>query len=209
MLLFIQQNFQWSPFKEYKCHTLGLNLDYDAVKSLIEGAFPDQEQEQEIECKKLTLKETVQDLTSFLYHNRPCASQNESHSCSSSHTIASECTRSDLLERQIVFTWETLLHSFFQKKLIKLRDVKWRRQFLDVLSLHTVEKEGKSFFTSKSCSALDGLRDQDKDPEIHNKPDPIYSSFGKLRNGFYVSSKGLVFTSEIEVCTGKLVSVMQ
>ena len=31
------------------------------------------------------------------------------------------------------------------------------------------------------------------------QPDPIYSNFGRLRNGFYVSSKGVVFSSETEV----------
>lgn len=168
---------------------------------MIEDAFPDQNGENEIQCKKLNvpLQETVQDLTSFLYHSDPCASENGSLSANSK---PSEWSCTGVMKREVVYTWGTLLSSFFQKKLnIKLDDLTWRRNFLDVLSLHAVQKCEGSFATSGVRSVLNVLYHQDKDP--HAKPDPIYSSFGKLRNGFYVSSNGLVFSSEIEVCSAQ------
>ena len=104
------------------------------------------------------------------------------------------------MKREVVYTWRTLLRSFFQKKLnTKVDDLSWRRNFFDVLSLHAVQKGGGSLPTSRVESVLDVLHYQNKDQNA--KPDPIYSSFGKLRNGFYVSSNGLVFSSETEVCT--------
>ena len=200
MLLFLQQYLQWSPFKEYdELHALGISLDLNNVKSLIEGAFPDQKQQKETECSKLSgpLQENVQDLTSFLYDNKPCDSQSKyTFSC----TTASKCTGKGLMKGEVVCVWEALLHSFFQKKLIKVRDVRWRRTLYDVLSLDLVEKAEGSLATSKKCSVLDDFfYDHSKDPEFFSKPDPIYSRFGKLRNGFHVSSNGLVFPNESEV----------
>ena len=167
---------------------------------MIEDAFPDQNGENEIQCKNLNvpLQETVQDLTSFLYHSDPgCTSEKGSLSANS---MASQWCGTGFMKREVVYTWGTLLGSFFQKKLnIKLDDLTWRRKFFGVLSLHAVQKLEGSFATSRVGSVLDVLYHQDKDS--HAKPDPIYSSFGKLRNGFYVSSNGLVFSSEIEVCS--------
>ena len=200
LLLFLQQYLQWSPFKEYdELHALGISLDLNNVKSLIEGAFPDQKQQKETQCSKLSgpLQENVQDLTSFLYDNKPCDSQSKyTFSC----TTASKCTGKGLMKGEVVCVWEALLHSFFQKKLIKVRDVRWRRTLYDVLSLDLVEKAEGSLATSKKCSVLDDFfYDHSKDPEFFSKPDPIYSRFGKLRNGFHVSSNGLVFPNESEV----------
>ena len=198
---FQEHNLQWSPFKEYnKFNTFGISVDHDVVNSLIKGAFPvDQEQGKESECKKLLLQDSVQDLTSLLYANDPGTSYNETVQCSCSQTMLTECKCADLMKRQAVCKWEGLLHSFFQKKPIKLSEAKWRRLFFNVLSLDPVETDKQVFVTSKKPGSLSDIsyyREKDL-----KKPDPVYSNFGKLRNGFYVSSNGLVFSSENEVST--------
>lgn len=203
LLLFLQPKLQWSPFKQYyQLNEIGTRLDHSVIKSLIDGAFPDQEHEKEIDCKKLPLQDSdvsVPCLASVVC--KPCAFQHEHEDDIAGHTT-SECTSRHCAKGEVVCTWEALRHSFFQKKSIVLGAVKWRRNFFDLFSLRidpldTTEKGEARLATSKKCSVLDVLEDQSK--KIHNKPDPIYSSFGKLRNGFYVSSNGLVFSSEIEV----------
>lgn len=204
LLLFLQPKLQWSPFKQYyQLNEIGTRLDHSVIKSLIDGAFPDQEHEKEIDCKKLPLQDStdvsVPCLASVVC--KPCAFQHEHEDDIAGHTT-SECTSRHCAKGEVVCTWQALRHSFFQKKSIVLGAVKWRRNFFDLFSLRidpldTTEKGEARLATSKKCSVLDVLEDQSK--KIHNKPDPIYSSFGKLRNGFYVSSNGLVFSSEIEV----------
>lgn len=134
-------------------------------------------------------------LATVLCNNEPCAPQHEVIS----GQYSSERTCRDHAEEECVCMWEALQCSFFRKKTIDLSGAKWRRNFFKLFSLDTVEKEfdKAKFLTSKKCSVLDVLDDPSK--KILNKRDPIYSGFGKLRNGFYVSSNGLVFSSEIEV----------
>lgn len=182
---------------------IGTRLDYRVVKSLIGDAFPDQEHEKEIKCKELPLQEAVVSvpcLATILCNNEPCVSQHEVISDQST----SQSTCRSHAKQESACLWEALQHSFFRKKTIELSGVKWRRNLFDLFSLRTnplditeeeFDKEG--FMTSKKCSVLNVLDDPSK--KILNKPDPIYSGFGKLRNGFYVSSNGLVFSSEIEV----------
>ena len=202
LLLFPQPKLQWASFKQYhQLYAVGTSVDHSAIKSLIDRAFPDQEHEKEIECRELSLQETafsVPCLASILCYKELCASQHEvntklEYSCRGSARGESICT------------WKALLHSFFWKKTIDLSQVKWRRNFLHLFSLktdssYTLEKSEAATATStKICSLLDVSDDKSK--TIHNKPDPIYSGFGKLKNGFYVSSNGLVFSSEAEVHT--------
>lgn len=70
---------------------------------------------------------------------------------------------------------------------------------MHVLSLDVVEKTEEHPTMRNTCSSLDTLCYHDKKAEVYNKPDPLYSCFGRLSNGFHVSSKyGLVFSSESE-----------
>ncbi|XP_078353768.1 uncharacterized protein LOC144638341 isoform X2 [Oculina patagonica] len=198
-----EPKLQWSPFKLYYRHSaIGTRLNHSVVKSLIGDAFPDQEVEKEMKCKELPLLETVISvpcLATILCNIEPCASRSELISDNS----IPESTCVSCAKQESVHLWEALQRSFFQKKSIELSGVKWRRHFFDLFSLRTnpldtAEKEldEEGFVTSKKCSVLDVLDDPSK--KTVNKPDPIYSGFGKLRNGFYVSSNGLVFSSEIK-----------
>ena len=122
----------------------------------------------------------------------------------SGNDVASECKWIVVnLKKESASTWNSLLSNFFQKKLIEPgAKIKWRRNFLHVLSLDVVEKIEEHPTTSNKCSSLDTLFFRNKKAEVYNKPDPIYSSFGRLSNGFHVSSNGLLFSSESEVqCT--------
>ncbi|KAL9987638.1 hypothetical protein ACROYT_G001980 [Oculina patagonica] len=199
-----EPKLQWSPFKLYYRHSaIGTRLNHSVVKSLIGDAFPDQEVEKEMKCKELPLLETVISvpcLATILCNIEPCASRSELISDNS----IPESTCVSCAKQESVHLWEALQRSFFQKKSIELSGVKWRRHFFDLFSLRTnpldtAEKEldEEGFVTSKKCSVLDVLDDPSK--KTVNKPDPIYSGFGKLRNGFYVSSNGLVFSSEIKL----------
>ena len=199
LLLFTQPKLQWASFKQYhQLYAAGTSVDHSAIKLMIDCAFPDQEHEKEIECRELSLQETVlsvPSLASILCDKELYASQYEvktklEYSCRDSARGESVCT------------WKALLHSFFQKKTIDLSQVKWRRNFLHLFSLKTDSSctlEKSEAATSAKCSLLDVSDDKSK--SFHNKPDPIYSGFGKLKNGFYVSSSGLVFSSEAEVHT--------
>ena len=165
---------------------------------MIDCVFPDQEHEKETECKEPPSQETVFSvpcLASILFDKEMCASQYEVNT-------KLGCSSRDSAREESLCTWKALLHSFFQKKTIELSQEKWRRNFLHLFSLKTdssctLEKSEAATATSTKCSLLDVSDDQSK--KIHNKPDPIYSGFGKLKNGFYVSSSGLVFSSEFEV----------
>ena len=167
---------------------------------MIDCAFPDQEHVKEIECKELPLQETIFSvpcLASIICDEELFASRYKVNT-----KLEYSCR--DPAREESICTWKALLHSFFQKKNIELSQVKWRRNFLHLFSLktdpsYTLEKREAACATAKKCSLLDVSDDQSK--KIHNKPDPIYSGFGKLRNGFYVSSNGLVFSSEAEVHT--------
>lgn len=201
LLLFLQPKLQWASFKQYhQFSAIGTNVDHSVIKSMIDCAFPNQEHEKEIECKELPLQETVSSvpcLASILCDKELCASQYEVNT-------TFECSCRNPAREENVCTWKALLHSFFQKKTIELDCVKWRRNFLHLFSVktdpsNTLEKSEVTFATSKKCSLLNVSDDQSK--KIHNKPDPIYSGFGQLRNGFFVSSDGLVFSSEAEVHT--------
>ena len=201
LLLFPQPKLQWASFKQYhQLYAVGTSVDHSVIKSMIDCAFPDQEHEKEIECRELSLQETgfsVRCLASILCDKELCASQYEVNT-----KLEYSCRGS--ARRESVCTWKTLLHSFFQKKTIDLSQVKWRRNFLHLFSLKTdssctLEKSEAATATSTKCSLLDVSDDKRK--TFHNKPDPIYSGFGKLKNGFYVSSSGLVFSSEAEVHT--------
>lgn len=167
---------------------------------MIDCAFPDQEHEKEKDCKETPSQErvfSVPCLASVLCGEKPCASQWEIDTML-------ECSGRDSAREESLCTWKALLHSFFQKKTIEMSQVKWRRNFLHIFSLKTdssyaLEKSEAAAATGTKCSLLDVSDDQRK--RIHSKSDPIYSGFGKLKNGFYVSSSGLVFSSEAEVYT--------
>ena len=201
LFVFSQPNLQWASFKQYhQLYAVGTSIDHSAIKSVIDCAFPDQEHEKEIDRKEPTSQErgfSVPCLASILCGKEPCASLFEENT-------KLECTSRDSAREESLCTWKALLHSFFQKKTIELSQVKWRRNLLHLFSLktdssYTLEKSEAATATSTKCSLLDVSDDQRK--KIHNKPDPIYSGFGKLKNGFYVSSSGLVFSSEAEVQT--------
>ena len=168
---------------------------------MIECAFPDQDYKKEIECKELQLQEAVVSvpcLASILCDMELCPSQYEVN------YTKLDCSNRDAAREESLCTWKALLHSFFRKKTIELSQVKWRRNFLHLFSLkrdstYTLEKSEAAAATSTKCSLLDVSDYQSK--KIHNNPDPIYSGFGKLKNGFYVSSSGLVFSNEAEVRT--------
>ena len=190
--MFPQPKLQWSPFKQYyHLDTIETRLDLNIIKSLIEDAFPDEGLEDEIEYKEQEAVVDVPCLASIIYNNKPC----------SQHDLTiSECTCGSLTKKESVCTWEALQHNFFRKKTIEANAVTWKRNFLSLFSIgtdpsETINEGGTRF---KKSSVLDVLK-LDRNEKLHNKPDPIYSGFGKLRNGFYVSSNGLVFTSEIEV----------
>lgn len=187
-----EPKLQWSPFKQYyHLDTIETRLDLNIIKSLIEDAFPDEGLEDEIEYKEQEAVVNVPCLASIIYNNKPC----------SQHDLTvSECTCGSLTKKESVCTWEALLQNFFRKKTIEANAVTWKRNFLSLFSIgkdpsETINEGGTRF---KKSSVLDVLK-LDWNEKLHNKPDPIYSGFGKLRNGFYVSSNGLVFTSEIEL----------
>ena len=206
MFLLQQPKLQWASFKQYhQLYTVGKSVDHSAVKSMIDCAFPDLEHVKEIECKE-PLQERVINvpcLESILCEKELCVSPNEVKT-------KLECSCEDPAREGSICTWKALLHSFFRKKNIELNQVKWRRNFLHLFSLkagpsHTPETSQPAFATSKDCALLGVSDDQSK--KIQNKSDPIYSGFGKLKNGFYVSSNGLVFSSEAEVHTDLNLSV--
>lgn len=206
MFLFQQPKLQWASFKQYhQLYTVGTSVDHSAVKSMIDCAFPDQEHVKEIECRE-PLQERVINvpcLASILYEKEQYASPNKVKA-------KLECSCEDPAREGSICTWKALLHSFFRKKNIELNQVKWRRNFLHLFSLkagpsYTPETSQAAFATSKDCALLGVSDDQSK--KIQNKPDPIYSGFGKLKNGFYVSSNGLVFSIEAEVHTDLSLSV--
>lgn len=194
-----EPKLQWASFKQYhQLYAVGTSVDHSAIKSMIDCAFPDQEHEKEIDCRELSFRETVlsvPSLASILCDKELCASQCEVNT-------KLECSCRDSAREESVCTWQALLHSFFRKKTIDLSQVKWRTNFLHLFTLktdssYTLEKNEATTATRTKCSLLDVSDDKSK--TIHNKPDPIYSGFGKLKNGFYVSSSGLVFSSEAEL----------
>lgn len=147
-----------------------------------------------------TVVTSVPCLTSILYYNKEpiakaCGSQQDNSDLSTSERMSS----GSHAKEESVCMWKALQCSYFRKKPIELSGVKWRKNFFDLLSLRSnpldaSEKElvEDGFLANKNCLVLPSKK-------ISNKPDPIYSGFGKLRNGFYVSSNGLVFSSETEV----------
>ena len=155
---------------------------------MIEDAFPaiDQEKGKHVERKKFSLQERVPGLFLLLYDSDNCCSGSISHGA-----MAAEC----IAKREVaIYKWKGLLQSSFQTKPVGLSESKWRQHFFEVLSLIPVEDKKLLVSNKKLCSVSDILGGNSV-----GQPDPIYSNFGRLRNGFYVSSKGVVFSSETEV----------
>lgn len=174
-----EPNLQWSPFKQYdQLNRKTTRIDINLVKSVIDSTFPDKELKDERECKDLEALVNVPCLAKLVCSDKPLSLGN--------NPSISECACGSLAKRESVCLWESLQNSFFQKTTIQATEVTWRRNFLYLFSLGTeVESRfGKGF-------ALDVSEDL-------NDKHPIYSGSGKLRNGFYVSSNGLVFSSGIK-----------
>lgn len=160
---------------------------------MIEDSFPaiDQEKGKHVELKKFSSQEHVPGLFLLLYDGESYCSGSTSHGNTSSQTMAAEC----IAKREVaIYKWKGLLQSSFQTKPVGLSELKWRQHFFEVLSLIPVEDKKLLVSNKKLCSASDILGGNSV-----GQPDPIYSNFGRLRNGFYVSSKGVVFSSETEV----------
>lgn len=146
---------------------------------MIDNTFPDKELKDERECKDPEELVNVPCLAKLVCNDKPLSLGN--------NPTISECACGSLAKRECVYLWESLQNSFFRKTTIQATEVTWRRNFLHLFSLGT---EIESRFGKGS--ALDASEDL-------NDKHPIYSGSGKLRNGFYVSSNGLVFSSEIKV----------
>lgn len=160
---------------------------------MIEDTFPaiDQEKGKRVELKKFSAQEHVPGLFLLLYDSESCCSGSISHGNTCGRTMAAEC----IAKREVaIYKWKGLLQSSFQTKPVGLSESKWRQHFFEVLSLIPVEDKKLLVSNKKLCSVSDILGGNSV-----GQPDPIYSNFGRLRNGFYVSSKGVVFSSETEV----------
>ena len=179
----IKETLQWSSFKAYDgiSYTLEKRRDLKTVKSLFENTFLDQNKDEEIaQCKELTQECDIRDLKSYLYKSQPCSNNDR---CGSNN-MTCESEYKHFKKEKAICTWQALLQSYFKKKPVTLMNSKWRKNFALALSMDVVEC-GECF--GKNYHVLD------------LKPDPMYSRFGKLGNGFYISFSGLVFSSEIEV----------
>lgn len=160
---------------------------------MIEDAFPaiDQEKGKHVELKQFSLQEHVPGLFLLLYGSESCCSGSISHENTCSQTMTAEC----IAKREgAICKWKGLLQSSFETKRVRLSELKWRQNFFDVLSLNPVGDKKLLVSSKKFSSVSDILGGNSVD-----QPDPIYSNFGRLKNGFYVSSKGVVFSSETEV----------
>ncbi|XP_068741027.1 uncharacterized protein [Montipora capricornis] len=193
-----QENLQWSAFREYNGprHTGGIKHDLNTVKLLFKTAFSDQDNEDKVlQCKKVLQDHSIGDLKSSLYKSKPCANHSN---CTSTVKEYGSC-RGCVKDNEICI-WQTLVQSFFQKKPINLVNVKWKRSFYLALSLDVVDKCEERFTKDKQHDVLGIFQHQKKVPVNFDqvKPDPIYSRYGELRNGFYISSNGLVFSCEHE-----------
>lgn len=178
-----KETLQWSSFKAYDgiSYTLEKRRDLKTVKSLFENTFLDQNKDEEIaQCKELTQECDIRDLKSYLYKSQPCSNNDR---CGSNN-MTCESEYKHFKKEKAICTWQALLQSYFKKKPVTLMNSKWRKNFALVLSMDVVEC-GECF--GKNYHVLD------------LKPDPMYSRFGKLGNGFYISFSGLVFSSEIEL----------
>ena len=183
LLFNIKETLQWSSFKAYDgiSYTLEKRRDLKTVKSLFGNTFVDQNKDEEIaQCKELTQECDIRDLKSYLYKSQPCSNNDR---CGSNN-MSCESEHKHFKKGEAICTWQALLQSYFKKKPVTLMNSKWRKNFALALSMDVVEC-GECF--GKNYHVLD------------LKPDPMYSRFGKLGNGFYVSFSGLVFSSEIEV----------
>lgn len=146
---------------------------------MIDNTFPDKELDDEIECKHQEALVSVPCLAKLVCNNEPLSlGKNLS---TSEYTCGSQASRGS------VCLWEILQNSYFQKKTIQAAEMTWWRNFLYLFTLGT---EGESRFGKGST--WDVIKDlNDKHPNYH-------CGLGKPENGFYVSSNGLVFSSEIE-----------
>lgn len=181
LLFNIKEILQWSSFKAYNgiSYSLEKRQDLKTLKSLFENTFLDQNKDEEIaQYKELTQECDIRDLKSCLYKNQPCSNND----ICGSNNITCEGGCKHFKKEESTCTWQALLQSYFKKKPVTLMNSKWRKNFRQVLSMDAVEC-GECF----------------RDHVLNLKPDPMYSRFGKLGNGFYISFSGLVFSSEIEV----------
>ncbi|PFX22681.1 uncharacterized protein LOC111333903 isoform X1 [Stylophora pistillata] len=176
-----EPNLQWSPFKQYhQLNRTATRIDINLAKSVIDNTFPDKELDDEIECKHQEALVSVPCLAKLVCNNEPLSL--------GKNLTTSEYTCGNLANRESVCLWEILQSSYFRKKTIQAAEMTWRRNFLYLFTLGT---EGGSRFGKGST--WDVIKD------LNDKHPNCYCGLGKPQNGFYVSSNGLVFSSEIEL----------
>ena len=106
----------------------------------------------------------------------------------------------DSINHTCADVWYSLINNQYSTNIINKYATSWWRDFTNCLPLDTEALEQNVAGWAK-MSAEGIQRDHFSCKEDkQEKPDPIYSAFGRVRNGFYVSNDGHVFRSKVEVC---------
>ena len=166
---------------------------------MIDAIFPEEEQDEERQYKQVLAENLVQHLTSVSHGNSLCSPDNIVN------TPEHNFFHGDQPQNRKVWLWKTLFDNYFQKKNIDLVSWTWKQKFLHLLpslpgqvSMSTGKAAALSI--SKQRDGSNTCISEEGNKGTSEKPDPIYSGFALISNGFHVSSEGLVFSSLEEVC---------